>query len=113
MGSETKRARNKMLFKGLCNNHLEREGGWERGEICPKTTSPSLSLSKNQFKPPSHNDNIKASTYVVESFEESPESLDSKHVSSSHELGDSSSFTVSLALRFPPEWVRTQEFLSD
>ena len=28
-GSETKRARNEMLFKGLCNNHLEREGGGE------------------------------------------------------------------------------------
>ena len=53
------------------------------------------------------------STYVEESFEESSESLDSELVSSSHELGDSSSYTASLALRFPRAWVRTQEFLSD
>ena len=34
-------------------------------------------------------------------------------MSSSHELGDSSSSTASLALRFPRASVRTQEFLSD
>ena len=34
-------------------------------------------------------------------------------MSSSHELGDSSSSTASLALRFPRVSVRTQEFLSD
>ena len=38
-----------------------------------------------------------SSTYV----EESSESLDSELVSSSHELGDSSSSTASLAVRFP------------
>ena len=40
-----------------------------------------------------------------ESFEESSESLDSELVSSSHELGDSSSSTVPLAVRVPREWV--------
>ena len=48
-----------------------------------------------------------------QSFEESSESLDSELVSSSHELGDSSSSTASLALRFPRVSVRTQEFLSE
>ena len=42
-----------------------------------------------------------SSTYDEESFEESSESLDSELVSSLHELGDSSSSTASLALRFP------------
>ena len=32
-------------------------------------------------------------------------------MSSSHELGDCSTFTASLALRFPRAWVRTQAFL--
>ena len=54
-----------------------------------------------------------SSTYVEESFEESSESLDSELVSSSHELGDSSSSTASLALWLPRAWVRTQQFLSD
>ena len=54
-----------------------------------------------------------SSTYVEESLEESSESLDSELVSSSHELGDSSSSTASLVLRFPRAWIRTQEFLSD
>ena len=39
--------------------------------------------------------------------------LYSKLVSSSHELGDSSSSTAPPALKFPRAWVRTQEFLSD
>ena len=39
--------------------------------------------------------------------------MDSELVSSSHEMGDSSSSAASLALRFPRTWVRTQEFLSD
>ena len=47
-------------------------------------------------------------TLVEESFEESLESLDSELVSSSQELGDSSSSTASLALRFPRAWVRTR-----
>ena len=51
--------------------------------------------------------------WVEEPFEESSESLDSELVSSSHKLGDSSSSTASLALRFPRAWVKTQEFLSD
>ena len=34
-------------------------------------------------------------------------------MSSSHELGDCSTSTASLALRFPRAWVRTQAFLSD
>ena len=38
---------------------------------------------------------------MSKSFKESSESLDSELVSSSHELGDSSSSTASLALRFP------------
>ena len=46
-----------------------------------------------------------------ESFKESSESLDSELVSSSHELGDSSSSTASLAIRFPRAWVRTQELI--
>ena len=46
------------------------------------------------------------------SFEESSESLASELVSSSHELGDSSSSTVSLALRFPRAWVRTRSINS-
>ena len=49
---------------------------------------------------------------LEESFGESPESLESELVSSSHELDDSSSPAASLALRFPRTWVRTQEFLS-
>ena len=46
--------------------------------------------------------------YVEQSFEESSESLDSELVSSSDELGDSSSSTASLALRFSGAWVRTR-----
>ena len=45
--------------KGLCNNYLE--GGWEMGEICPKTKSyPPSHKAKINFNPPSQNDNIKA-----------------------------------------------------
>ena len=45
--------------KGLCNNYLE--GGWEMGEICPKTKSyPPLIKQKLISTPPSHNDNIEA-----------------------------------------------------
>ena len=47
-----------------------------------------------------------SSTYVKET-EESPESPDSELVSSWHELGDSSSSTASLALRFPHAWVKS------
>ena len=99
------------MHKGLCNNYLEGEGvggGWEMGEICPKTkftcwiSSSGTNITSND-----------SSTYVEESFEESSESLDSELVSSSHELGYSSPSTASLALRFPRAWVRTQEFLSD
>ena len=50
--------------------------------------------------------------YVEESFEESSESLDSELVSSSHELGDSSSSTASLPLRFLRAWVRTRSINS-
>ena len=53
-----------------------------------------------------------SSTYVEESFEESSESLDSELVSSSYELGDSSSSIASLALRFPRAWVRTRSINS-
>ena len=80
--------------------------------LTPRSPPPRL---KKKF-PPMSGRNItsnNSSTYVEESFEESSESLDSELVSSSHELGDSSSSTASLALRFPREWVRTQEFLSD
>ena len=107
-------------------------------EIRPKTKSyPPRIKQKLISTPPSHNDNIKAnpppppalkksllpsgtnitsndsSTYVEESFEESSESLDSELLSSLHELGDSSSSTAPLALRFPRVWVTAQEFLSD
>ena len=53
-------------------------------------------------------------TYVEQSFEESSESLDSDSelVSSSHELGDSSSSTASLALRFLHAWVTTRSINS-
>ena len=44
-----------------------------------------------------------SSTYV----KEWSESLDSELVSSWHELGDSSSSTASLALRFPHAWVKS------
>ena len=53
-----------------------------------------------------------SSTYVEESFEELSESRDSELVSSSHELGDSSSSSASLALRFPRAWGRTRSINS-
>ena len=105
-------------------------------EICPKTKSyPPLIKQKLISTPPSHNDNIKANpppppleksllplipSYLVylldfflrESFKESSESLDSELVSSLHKLGDSSSSTASLALRFPRVWVRTRSINS-
>ena len=99
------------MHKGLCNNYLEGEGvggGWEMGEICPKTkftcwiSSSGTNITSND-----------SSTYIEESLEESSEPLDSELVSlvsSSYELGDSSSSTASPALRFPLAWVRTQEY---
>ena len=50
--------------------------------------------------------------FLRESFKESSESLDSELVSSLHKLGDSSSSTVSLALRFPRAWVRNRSINS-
>ena len=47
------------------------------------------------------------------SFEESSESLDSDELASSlHESGDFSSSTASLALRFPPAWVKTRRSIN-
>ena len=111
------------------------------GEIWPRIKSyppPRPPLIKQKLKStpppaPSHNYNIKANHPPKPPLKKSPpidsiipslivgflppvqtsETLDSELMSSSHELGDSSSFTASLALRFPRAWVRTQEFLSD
>ena len=54
----------KNTSKGLCNNYLE--GGWEMGDICPKTKSyPPLIKQKliSPSPPPSHNDNINIKGY--------------------------------------------------
>ena len=53
--------------------------------------------------------------HVEESFEESSESLDSELVLSLHELGDSSSSTASLAVRFPcvgENWINQLSLVS-
>ena len=50
--------------------------------------------------------------FLRESFKESSESFDSELVSSLHKLGDSSSSTASLALRFPRAWVRNRSINS-
>ena len=48
--------------KGLCNNYLE-GGDWKMGEICLKTRQyPPLIKQKLISTPPSHNDNIKATS---------------------------------------------------
>ena len=50
--------------------------------------------------------------FLRESFKESSESLDSELVSSLHKLGDSSSSTAFLALRFLRAWVRNRSINS-
>ena len=104
---------------------------WEMGEICPKTKSYPPLIKQKLISTPPHimmilrltPPPLKRSppigsliTSLLGGFlppVHTSESLDSELVSSSHELGDSSSSTASLALRFPRAWVRTQEFLSD
>jgi len=116
-------------------------GRWEMDEICPKTRSylPSHE-AKNNFTPPPHImiilrllpleksllplipvvgvlPPLQTSLQIAlrrmsKSHVKSHQNYWTELVSSSHELGDSSSSAASLALRFSRAWVRTRSINS-